>query len=284
MKREQKMKMLNIGCGSIFHPAWINLDITSSSPYIRPHDIRWGLPFANAEIDVCYGSHVLEHLTPDQAQKMLADCSRVLKPGGILRIVVPDLESIARNYLEALDQARAGVSVAEPNYNWMMLELLDQSVRNGSGGEIGNYLREPYIPNKEFVAGRIGMEATQYWREKPKPVNERPSLWLRLKTKRLSNVVRQIRLSSAKIFVYCLAGAEAQRSFSEGLFRNAGEIHRWAYDSFSLRRLLAQSRFVDIRVCRADESRIPDFNYYELDVIGGQIRRPDSIFMEAHKD
>ena len=85
------------------------------------------------------------------------------------------------------------------------------------------------------------------------------------------------------MFVYCLAGAEAQLSFSEGLFRGAGEIHRWAYDSFSLGRLLAQSRFVDIRVCRVDESRIPDFNYYELDAIGGQVRKPDSLFMEARK-
>jgi predicted SAM-dependent methyltransferase len=277
MKREQKSKLLNMGCGSIFHPAWINLDITFSSPYVKPHDIRRGLPFANSEIDVCYCSHVLEHLTQGQAKKLLAECFRVLKPAGIVRIVVPDLESIVRNYLEALDQAKAGASGAQPNYDWMMLELFDQTVRRSSGGEMGCYLRGPDIPNKEFVVARIGMEATQYWREGPKTAKERPSLWLRLKKKRLSDVVRQSRLSLAKMFVYCFAGAEAQRSFSEGLFRRAGEIHLWAYDSFSLGRLLAQSRFVDICICQADESRIQDFNYYEL------VRKPDSLFMEARK-
>jgi hypothetical protein len=41
--------------------------------------------------------------------------------------------------------------------------------------------------------------------------------------------------------------------------------------------------FIDVRVCRADDSRIPDFNSYGLDMIEGKIRKPDSLFMEAMK-
>jgi predicted SAM-dependent methyltransferase len=283
MKREKKLKLLNIGCGSVLHPAWINLDISSSSPYVKLHDIRRGLPFSNYQIDACYCSHVLEHLTPGQARRLLAECYRVLKPSGILRIAVPDLESIVRSYLGALEKAKTGARGAEPNYNWMMLELLDQTVRGVSGGEMGCYLRDPEISNKEFVAARIGIEATQCWREGPERGKRNISQEARSIAKDLSHIIRQIRLNLAKISVYCLAGAEARLSFSEGLFRRSGEIHRWAYDSYSLWRLLEQSQFVEINGCRADESRIPDFSRYELDVIDGQVRKPDSLFVEARK-
>ena len=55
------------------------------------------------------------------------------------------------------------------------------------------------------------------------------------------------------------------------------------YDRYSLKRLLEQVGFIDVRVCRADDSRIPDFNSYGLDMIDGKIRKPDSLFMEAMK-
>jgi hypothetical protein len=49
------------------------------------------------------------------------------------------------------------------------------------------------------------------------------------------------------------------------------------------KRRLEQTGFVDVRVCRADESRIPDFNSYSLDVVEGKVRKPDSLFMEGIK-
>ena len=80
-----------------------------------------------------------------------------------------------------------------------------------------------------------------------------------------------------------IAGNEAKQAFEEGLFRNSGEIHRYMYDRFSLRRLLAQSDFTNVCVCRPDESRITDFNNYNLDVLDGKTRKPDSLFVEAIK-
>jgi hypothetical protein len=73
------------------------------------------------------------------------------------------------------------------------------------------------------------------------------------------------------------------QAFEEGVFRNSGEIHRWMYDRYSLRRLLEQAGFIDVRICRADESRIPDFNSYNLDVVEGKVRKPVSLFMEGIK-
>jgi hypothetical protein len=55
------------------------------------------------------------------------------------------------------------------------------------------------------------------------------------------------------------------------------------YDRFSLERLLTEIGFVDIQCCRADESRIFNFNDYQLDTINGVVRKPDSLFMEGLK-
>jgi ubiquinone/menaquinone biosynthesis C-methylase UbiE len=69
---------------------------------VRPlvHDLTKPLPFATNRFSVIYASHVLEHLYLKDAQDLLLECRRVLKPGGLVRIVVPDLRSMAAAYLK----------------------------------------------------------------------------------------------------------------------------------------------------------------------------------------
>lgn len=71
------------------------------SPHIRFHDITKGLPLANGEAAVVYSSHVLEHLTRSQAKAFVREAHRVLAARGVIRIVVPDLETLATRYLES---------------------------------------------------------------------------------------------------------------------------------------------------------------------------------------
>jgi hypothetical protein len=69
-----------------------------------------------------------------------------------------------------------------------------------------------------------------------------------------------------------------------GQFRLSGEVHQWMYDRLSLGRLLSSAGFSDIRVCKAAESVITDFASYGLDADAqGNVRKPDSLFMEARK-
>lgn len=67
-------------------------------------DLRKGIPYPDGIFDGIYHCHLLEHIDRDDAPKFLRECFRVLKPGGILRIVVPDLEILARHYLACLDR------------------------------------------------------------------------------------------------------------------------------------------------------------------------------------
>ncbi len=272
------MKLLNIGCGSSFHPEWTNVDLVSSSPNVQSHDIRKGLPYSNGYFDACYSSHVLEHQSQSDAKSLISECFRVLKPQGVIRVVVPDLESIVRSYLHTLEQVEAGIMEAEPDYTWMTLELLDQMVRSSKGGEMINYLSSPNLQNKQFVKSRIGWEAEQNWLQQEEKTN-----WQKLKSKSWSWLLYNLRIYLARNIVTITAGKEAKLAFDEGLMRNTGEIHRWMYDRFSLRRLLSKVGFKDVLVCRADESRIPKFNTYSLDMVEGVVRKPDSLFIEGIK-
>lgn len=115
------------GCGLCAPEAWVNFDASPSlrirripliGPIIarnRPHypnnvrygDIVYGLPIADRSCAGVFASHVLEHLSLEDFRLALANTLRMLQPGGIFRVVVPDLEAGARAYLEALEHAPA---------------------------------------------------------------------------------------------------------------------------------------------------------------------------------
>lgn len=274
-------KLLNIGCGETLHQTWVNVDIVASSPDVHVHDVRTGLPYLDHTFEACYCSHMLEHVTQDQAKVIVSEAYRVLKKGGVARFVVPDLEQIVRLYLKTLNEVASGQGEREADYDWMVLELFDQMTRGFSGGEMGVYLAYPALSNREFVESRIGLEAGRVWRRNLVP--RRIRIWERIKSMKFLWFVHQLRIELAGIFVMVTAGASAKKAFREGLFRESGEIHRWMYDRFSLNRLLAQAGFINIRVCNADESAIPNFTSYELDTLGKIVRKPDSIYIESVK-
>jgi SAM-dependent methyltransferase len=274
-------KLLNIGCGETVHPDWVNIDVVASIPGVLAYDVRRGLPYADCTFDACYCSHMLEHVTRDQATLIVGETYRVLKRGGVVRLVVPDFEQIVRHYLTSLEDVKSGHSKRESDYDWMMLELFDQTVRGSPGGEMKSYLTDPDLPNKEFITSRIGLEAERIWKGSLQPNGTR--IWSRLRTRKPTWFVKQLRIELASIFVLLIAGVNARKSFREGLFRNTGEIHRWMYDQFSLTRLLTQAGFSNAKLCRADESSIPSFNTYDLDILDKIVRKPDSIYIEAIK-
>lgn len=57
------------------------------------------LPFSSNSVEVLYTSHVLEHFPRWKAQEIVKETFRVLKPGGLIRVIVPDLEVLCRRYL-----------------------------------------------------------------------------------------------------------------------------------------------------------------------------------------
>lgn len=84
---------LDLGAGEISPEGFIPLGRDQGSE-IFP------LPYADNSVDVIRASHVLEHFPHPQISDVLKDWVRALKPGGILKIAVPDFEIIAKRYLD----------------------------------------------------------------------------------------------------------------------------------------------------------------------------------------
>ena len=200
-----------------------------------------------------YHSHVLEHFSKRQGEFFVRECFRVLRPGGLLRLAVPDLEDIARAYLKTLEETRAGTEGAEKRHQWMLVEMLDQLTRTASGGEMLAWWREHPVPQREFVEIRLGeearsgMESARHFR--PAPAGRRPAL------------------------------EPANPEFS-----GSGELHRWMYDQVSLSGLLESAGFTRITRQTHDASLSAEPSIRELDSDAeGNVRKPDSLFMEAVK-
>ena len=275
------MRGLNLGCGERFHPDWTNLDVAPARPRVQAYDLSRGIPLPDATFDVVYLSHVLEHFGKKEALGLLKECHRVLQRGGIVRVAVPDLEHIAQLYLQALGKAADGANGWQAHYDWMMLELYDQTVRECSGGEMLEYFRQDPIPNEAFVYERLGGEARRmrYGASGQNSLRERRSALASARFR-----LGQLRFGLRAKLLKLLLGKKDYRALELGRFRMGGEIHKWMYDRFSLARILQQAGFARPRAVGPAESRIPNWAGFHLDTEpDGSVYKPDSLFMEATK-
>jgi predicted SAM-dependent methyltransferase len=94
-------RYLNAGCGQNLVPGFVNLDWT----WRRGLDLCWDLtkrlPFADAQLDGVFTEHALEHLKLAATKETLNEFRRILRPGGILRVVLPDAGLYLRLYHES---------------------------------------------------------------------------------------------------------------------------------------------------------------------------------------
>lgn len=94
---------LHVGCGANPLPGWFNVDITDRPGLAFRCDLNTGLPLADRSIDEIYCCHVLEHFATSAVPDILREFARVLRSPGILRVAVPDLDTICRCYSEHID-------------------------------------------------------------------------------------------------------------------------------------------------------------------------------------
>ena len=275
MQEDNNKKMLNFGCGQRYSKDWVNLDFVSSdTKNVMAYNLSREIPYPDNYFDVVYHSHLLEHFTKTDAERFIKECYRVLIPGGIIRIAIPDLEQINKNYTKFLELAVNGDKIAEANYDWTLVEMYDQCVRNEPGGEMKEYINNKNLINRDFIKERIGYFfniVTSY----------KPSGWKLFIKKRISdekiNLIRRI----IKFLINIIPG---ERYRKIGKFRLSGEIHQWMYDRFSLSRLLTKYGFNMIEKRTAIDSYIENWQNYNLDTESdGKIYKADSLYIEAKK-
>lgn len=273
LARANRRHCLNLGCGGRFHPAWVNLDLRPQHPSVRPHDVAAPLPFPDASFDAVYHAHLLEHLPRDGATPFLRECFRVLKAGGVVRVVVPDLEQIAELYLRALDAAWDGDAEARRQHAWAMLEMYDQVVRDRPGGDMLAYLGSAMPDDVAWC--RLGADGPVIRQHlgRAVPAALPPSL--------LQRCQRLLGGAWREWLIRWLLGNDYDL-LQRARFRHGGEIHHWMYDRLALRALLTAVGFERFRLVTVGDSSIPGWADDQLDTQpDGAPAKPDSLYAEA---
>jgi predicted SAM-dependent methyltransferase len=89
--------VLNLGGGGVLSNRWLTVDVTPRADVFM--NITKPLPLPDATMDVVYSEEVIEHISRASGRQMLAECFRVLKPGGTLRLTTPSLDYFAKQAL-----------------------------------------------------------------------------------------------------------------------------------------------------------------------------------------
>lgn len=267
--------LLNLACGAKVSTVgdWANIDFSSPMENVIEMNILDGLNFPDGTFDVVYTAQFVEHLTLQEASIVLREIRRVLKSGGVLRIVTPDMEELARTYLQYLDQLKRNDDESEAyKYDWIRIEIFDQIVRDHSGGEMKEFVEHCDDSMKAYLSERIGYTFSSF--SAPRQSGQSYTS--------MSDLLRVLKKLPKK-FVRMISGLIDSETKKIGRFRRSGEVHRYMHDVYSLGRLLKVEGFSSITRVDAYTSSISDWGIYELDVIKGQPDAPFSLYVEASK-
>jgi len=99
---------LQLGAGNHPLPGWANLDREGDS---IPWDLTRPIPVSPGSIRFVYSEHFIEHVTRQQAQRILGNCCAVMATGGVIRLSTPDLAKVVTDYL-------GGTVISMPHGDW----------------------------------------------------------------------------------------------------------------------------------------------------------------------
>lgn len=95
-------KRLHLGCGKKVIPGWTNIDIAPRSFDIHLDDVSTLNTVDNATADEIYACHILEHFGRNEVGSVLETWFRKLKPGGVIRVSVPNIEAVFEKYQQGM--------------------------------------------------------------------------------------------------------------------------------------------------------------------------------------
>jgi predicted SAM-dependent methyltransferase len=257
---------------------WNHVRLTSvqlpETPNLINHALDRPLPFSSESFDAIYSFHVVEHLSPRANERFMRDMHRLVRPGGVCRVSTPDLQLLATDYLQRLHEQMAfGSAENYARYRWAVCNLIDQCVREVSGGEMLEAIRHGEF-NPEHVK-QVNGDLLDFLFPPNAPT---PAARL-LSIQSLKNPVRFLRKLPRAILRRLHHHLSPKSSLELVHERNL-----WLFDRISLGRLFSEAGFRSVTVMDHCTSRIPGWNRYNFDESAfGDYPLEPSIYMEGVK-
>lgn len=270
---------INLGCGPVFvdSPEWINLDYSPSAPTVRKANLLGRLPLEDATASVVYSSHFFEHVPRPIVPGLLGECFRILKPGGYVRFVLPDMENMVREYTRMRERGE------HEKADFVVLEMIDQCVRSVPGGELGRlYSKLKQAPVAQLDLINFICERTGENQHAGSSVAQMPY-------RGGMGIIRLMQRGRGR----------AERVWTQAVLRllpkafrtqnvslaGVGERHHWLWDFHQLQQELEVAGFTGVQRRTSDSSAITDFPFRPLDIdVDGRPRKgAESMYVEAFR-
>jgi predicted SAM-dependent methyltransferase len=173
--------MLNVGSGPAAAAGWINMDgswqarlaghplvarlisavlsveVGHWPAAVKYRNVKRGLGYGDGSVAIVYASHLIEHLYRDEAVALLRDARRALKPGGVCRIVVPDVAAIVGWYLA--NQREPAAQKKQPSSDLLMGMMLLRPPRSRGRGLLGLMRRWTDLHEHKWMYDEEGLAA-----------------------------------------------------------------------------------------------------------------------------
>src|SRR5581483_11723269 len=164
---------VNIGSGTSGASGWFNIDNSPTIPLsriplvrripripawpadVRRHDVRKGLPFNDSSVRFIYSSHTFEHFSWEESLRVAKECFRILEPGGVLRVVVPNLTLLVGEYLRDRSPLASHTFLARLSLSHTVFDLLHPGANHSQmfdESSLLHLLRLAGFPNPEVMA------------------------------------------------------------------------------------------------------------------------------------
>jgi len=137
-------------------------------------DCRKSLPFADASVDHILCSHFLEHLYPEQVSRVITEFKRILKHGGTLHVILPDLNRLIEEYTANKSSGNAAdvllkktgmSSEMRPRFRFRLLEFLGfEGLRHRWMYTSASMSLKLKNGGFELIENGDGMPSAHYWR------------------------------------------------------------------------------------------------------------------------
>ncbi len=267
------MRYLNLACGNIYIKSnnWENCDFAPESKHVRRVNLLKKFPYNDNLFDLVYSSHYIEHVPKLSIDFFLSECIRVLVPGGLLRLVLPDFESITREYLKNIDTG------SFKNAEFNIVEMVDQCVRTKPGGELNDWYR--MAGNDEQLRNYISTRTGKDFSKKIDLNVNKLTRWKKFTFPKFKQYLEQkMVFALINLFPAWFKTFHVSKT-------STGEKHLWIYDFHLLSKMLYSIGFRDIVKLTATESTDQGFPIYPLDIDqeGKSRKGSESMYIEARK-